>query len=160
VKRLGGSVVLECPPPLAGLFATCPGVDAVVAEGRPLPPFDFQAPLMSLPAVFGTTLETVPADVPYLSADPDRVERWRRFLAELPGRKVGVAGQGNPRHRWDRFRSAPLSAFAPLAAVPGVTLVSLQHGLAAAQINRWYVLCGLDETLISFCSTANLRTIS
>ena len=133
VARRGGRVVVECPRPLARLFATCPGV---VAEREPLPAYDVQCPLMSVPAVIGTTLDTVPAAVPYLSADPERVAGWRDRLASLPGRRVGVVWQGNPRHRWDRFRSVPLEAFASLAAVPCVTLVSLQHGPAAAQVRQ------------------------
>src|SRR5262245_49539197 len=60
VKALGGSVVVECPPPLVPLFATCPGIDRLVAEGEALPDFDVQAPLLSLPGLLGTTPECVP----------------------------------------------------------------------------------------------------
>jgi hypothetical protein len=125
--------VLECPPPLVKLFATCPGVDRVVAEGEVLPAFEVQAPLLSLPAVFGTTLQTVPAAVPYLAAEPAREGRWRRRL-EGGGFQVGVVWQGNPRHPWDRWRSLPLSMLAPLAAVEGVRLESLQKGPGTEQL--------------------------
>ncbi len=131
VKARGAAVVLECPGYLLPLLSTCPGVDRLVAEGAAPPPFDVQVPLMSLPGLLGTTLATVPAAVPYLSADPARVERWGQQLRATGAFTVGVVWQGNPYHQWDRHRSAPLAAFAPLAAVEGVRLVSLQrvHGL-------------------------------
>jgi hypothetical protein len=90
VKVRGGTVLLECPRFLIPLLSTCPGIDRLVAEGAPLPEFDVQVPLLSLPGLLGTTLETVPADMPYLSADAGRVERWRRVLGPLPGFRVGI----------------------------------------------------------------------
>jgi hypothetical protein len=134
VKDRGGRIVLECPPQLAALLVTCPGVDAVVAEGQPLPVFDMQAPLLSLPALFGTTPENLPAAVPYLAAEPDRVETWRQRLEGVAAFRVGVCWQGNRFLRGDRHRSFPLASLAPLAAVPGVRLVSLQKGPGADQL--------------------------
>jgi tetratricopeptide (TPR) repeat protein len=134
VKARGGTVLLECPPGLTRLMATCPGVDRALPGGEGLPPFDVQIPLMSLPAVFGTTLETVPADIPYLFAEPQRVEHWKERLAQVDGYRVGVVWQGNPRFGWDHFRSFPLAALGPLAAVEGVRLVSLQKGPGTDQL--------------------------
>jgi tetratricopeptide (TPR) repeat protein len=133
VHERGGTVLVECPASLIPLFSTCPGIDRLVDEGDELPPFDVYAPLLSLPHLLGTTLETIPADVPYLAPDPARVASWGPVLDGIPGYKVGIAWQGNPRHPWDRHRSIPLAAFAPLARVPGVTLVSLQKGPGAEQ---------------------------
>ncbi len=98
------------------------GIDRVVARGETLPPFDVQIPLLSLPGLFGTTLDTIPATVPYLRADTERSSHWARQLSLLSGFKVGVAWQGSPTFRDDKFRSVALSQFAPLAAVEGVTL--------------------------------------
>jgi tetratricopeptide (TPR) repeat protein len=134
VKARGGRVVLECPGCLVPLFRSLAGVDEMVAEGQSLPAFDVQAPLLSLPGLLGTTLATVPAEVPYLSAVPARVEKWRGRLEAIGGFKVGVVWQGNPRHEWDRWRSVPLARFAPLAALPGVRLLSLQKGPGAEQV--------------------------
>jgi hypothetical protein len=135
VQARGGRVVLECPGPLWPLFRTLGGVDELVTEERwPVLAFDCHAPLMSLPGLLGTTLDTVPADVPYLAADPALVKKWRKRLEPVVGFRVGIAWQGNPHHRWDRWRSVPLAQFEPLAQVPGVRLVSLQHGPGAEQV--------------------------
>src|SRR5262249_1130779 len=80
VNRRGGTVVVECQRSLLALLSRCPGIDRLVDRGSPLPDFDVHVPLLSLPRVFGTTLATVPAEVPYLFADPRLVERWREEL--------------------------------------------------------------------------------
>jgi hypothetical protein len=89
---------------------------------------------MSLPGLLGTTLESVPAEVPYLFAEDELVAEWSRELRSQPGFKIGVVWQGNPHHGWDHFRSFPLALLAPLAAVPGVRLYSLQRGPGARQL--------------------------
>jgi tetratricopeptide (TPR) repeat protein len=160
VKGRGGRVVLECPPPLQALLSSCPGVDELVAEGETPPAFDVQAPLMSLPALFDTTVETMPADIPFLKADETRVAAWRSWLESVDGFRVGVVWQGNPRFQWDRFRSFDLTELAPLAAVPGVKLVSLQKGPGTEQVRalkgRFEVieLDGLDAEGGAFLDTA------
>jgi tetratricopeptide (TPR) repeat protein len=133
VKERGGTVLLACPRALGRLLAGFPGVDRVIEQGADLPAFDCHAPLMGLPGIFRTTPETVPAEIPYLFADPALVEHWRR---EIAGRdfRVGIAWQGNPRFKADRQRSIPLARFAPLAAVPGVRLFSLQKGAGSEQV--------------------------
>src|SRR5262249_47898096 len=77
VKAQGGTVLLLCQPRLLELLSRCRGIDRVLPHGQPLPEFDVHAPLATLPALLGTTLETIPAGMPYLFADPDRVDRWR-----------------------------------------------------------------------------------
>jgi hypothetical protein len=119
------------------LFTTCPGIDRIVAEKTPLPDFDVQAPLMSLPRLLGTTLATVPANVPYLAADPKRVEHWRQRLAGIDGYKIGIVWRGNRYHGWDHFRSFPLAQFEPLARLPGVRLVSLQIDFGTEQLKSF-----------------------
>jgi tetratricopeptide (TPR) repeat protein len=165
VKQRGGHVVVECQPPLVALLTGLPGIDRLVAQKSPLPPFDVHAPLLSLPLLFGTELATVPAEVPYLRADHRLVEHWRDELARVAGAgiRVGIAWQGNPRSADDRRRSLPLEHFEPLARVPGLTLISLQKGPGREQIDRLNdrfavtdLGAQLDETSGPFMDTAAL----
>jgi predicted O-linked N-acetylglucosamine transferase (SPINDLY family) len=134
VKGQGGTVIVECQPAILSLLARTPGIDQLVAKGQALPHFDVQAPLMSLPRIFGSTLANLPANVPYVFADPRLVETWQQEFAAIPEAKIGIGWQGNPKYRDDRYRSIPLVHFAPLAAVPGVRLFSLQKGFGAEQL--------------------------
>jgi tetratricopeptide (TPR) repeat protein len=133
------SVMLEVPRPLVRLLSGLKGLSGIVATGDPLPAFDRWTSMMSLPKVFGTTLATIPADIPYLHADPAEVDAWRRRLTALAGRKVGLVWAGSPRpedprsNAVDRRRSMTLADFAPLANVPDICLISLQVGEPAAQ---------------------------
>jgi hypothetical protein len=126
--------VLAAPEALHPILSGCDGIDALVPRDGQPPAFDLHCPLMSLPAVLGTTLATIPAEIPYLHADPALVEFWRHELAAIEGYKVGIAWQGNPRVLYDRTRSIPLRSFEPLARVEGVRLVSLQKGFGTEQI--------------------------
>ena len=138
-------VVLEVSAPLRHLMASLPGDPSIITEGEPLPHFDLHCPLLSLPLAFGTTLATIPAQIPYLQADRRLAARWRERLSSLPGIKIGLVWAGDSgralpdaRSR-DRRRSIPLSCFAPLArharlgAAPEISFVSLQKGSAAMQ---------------------------
>ena len=129
LRQRGWRVIFEVPSLLARLLDGLADV-TVVAQGDPLPPFDLQCPLLSLPLGFGTTLETIPAAVPYVTAEPERRAFWRQRLPK-DGFRIGIVWQGSPIHSNDRHRSIPLKQFAPLSAIPGVRLVGLQknHGL-------------------------------
>ncbi len=127
---VAGTVLFEAPPRLRRLLSTLPGVPRMVLPGDPLPHVDFVCPLMSLPALTGAA---IPLAIPYLSAEPDRVVRWRQRIG-ADGIKIGIAWQGNPGRTEDRGRSMKLHAFAPLAAVPGVRLISLQKNDGTDQL--------------------------
>ena len=130
----GGRVVLVCPPALARLFGRVPGVASVVTEPPDPATYDVQLPLMSLPHAFGTTPETVPNQVPYLTVARDLLESWERRVTarrQGPGPKVGLCWAGG---RTPLPRTLSLAALAPLAdAAPGVTFYSLQVGPAGAE---------------------------
>ena len=137
----GARVVLRVQAPLAGLVRrSMPGIAAVAARGEALPPHDLHCPMVSLPHAFGTRLETVPGDTPYLEPCPLKAAVWRARLDAWTGGKglrVGLAWAGSPRpgmpeiHAMDRRRSMALARLAPLAVVTGVRFVSLQLGAAA-----------------------------
>jgi tetratricopeptide (TPR) repeat protein len=135
VKQRDGHVLFECPKVLTRILAGCPGIDELIPEGSPLPEFEVQAPLLSLPGLFRTRLETIPANVPYIFPDPALLKHWRESMKHLTGFKIGIAWQGNTKHKLDRHRSIPLRHFAPLAEVPGVRLISLQKGPGAEQLD-------------------------
>ncbi len=119
----GATVLVGCPPPLQRLLETVPGVDRVIADGAPRPAFDYHIPLLSLPLLCQTTLETIPATVPYVGARP---------TAPAPPRRptIGLVWAGNPKHGQDRERSAHLTDFLPLWQVTTGQFVSLQKGKA------------------------------
>ena len=97
VARLGATVLLEVQPPLLELLRGLEGVCQLVAEGDPLPPFDYHCPLMSLPLAFRTTLGTIPADIPYIKADPSKVAYWHTKLEAHTKPRVGLVWSGGFR---------------------------------------------------------------
>ncbi len=138
VRAKGGHVLFACEADLHRLFADLAGVDALLPDPRTLPAdgaFDMHVPLLELPRLFGTKLESIPRQVPYLTVDADQVAAWRpRITADRFN--VGLCWAGRPAHPNDRNRSIALAAFAPLARVPGVTFYSLQKGAAAEQLRQ------------------------
>jgi hypothetical protein len=159
VKRRAAAVIVECPRPLLSVLKSCAGVDRLVARGDGLPPFDVRVPLLSLPGVFGTTLENVPATTPYLFADPGLVSRWREELDRQAGFKIGIAWRGSPAHTNDRVRSFPLACFQPLARLPGVHLLSLQKGAGAEELQdqrNQFPVTEAGSRLEDFADTAAL----
>ena len=122
VLERGGKPILYCPDNLVRLFRRVPGVENVIDRAGPLPEFDVECPLMSLPLAVGTTPATILAKIPYLTGDP---EMWRDRLAGCRGLKVGLVWSG--RAMPDPRRTVPFAELAPLAKVPGITWISLQR---------------------------------
>ena len=171
LARRGARVVLRCREPLVRLFATVPGVEQAVADSAPPPPHDAWASLLSLPHRLGTTVATIPADVPYLIADPQDVEAWRSRLVPAGGRAggrlVGLVWAGNPDQPVDRKRSVALETLLPLFEVAGATIVPLQMGPARKELDglRHRLPPGLPASLMDpvdslkdFADTAALVT--
>ncbi len=151
VAARGGEVVVESLPALAPLLATAPGVAKVVAPGTAVPGAAYYVPLMSLPYVLGTTLATIAASVPYLTA-PASVHILPKASSAL---RVGLVWRGNPQHENDKRRSVPLDLLAPLLDVPEVTFFSLQIGDVGPEHTAWQGrLTDLAPLLTDFAKTA------
>jgi tetratricopeptide (TPR) repeat protein len=110
---LGAEVVFEVQEPLLQLLQGLEGAALVIARGDPMPKCDFKVPLLSLPRLFKTTLETIPSALCYLPRDSSRIQEWRSRLGASDRRRVGLAWSGNPQLPNDRHRSLGLAEFAP-----------------------------------------------
>jgi FkbM family methyltransferase len=136
LKAKGARIIVCCQKPLRRLLERCDGIDQLVPNGDPLPPFDFWTPLLSIPGILRTTLDTIPGECGYIHPDAGLVAEWRRRLNEYTGFRIGIAWQGSPDFHADRQRSVPLKHFAELAKLSGVRLISLQKGPGTDQIKQ------------------------
>jgi Tfp pilus assembly protein PilF len=134
----GAHIVFWAPDELARLIRGQQGIAEVLTGDVNLPRFDYHCPIISLPYVFGTSLETIPASIPYIQADPALAKDW---CDRLPaGRKVGLVWSGEPRgydpaaQALDRRRSLGFPALTPIVTVPDLTFISLQMGAARRQV--------------------------
>jgi len=155
VAKLGAKVILAVQRPLTALMAGLAGVSVVRGQGDPVPPFDAFCPLPSLPLSFETTLETIPADVPYLSAPADRLAKWRAVVEPLARPRIGLMWTrgGSPQDR----RSLPLRLLLPLLERREVQFVALQKELPddeAALLRSTGVPGFLGERLADLADTA------
>jgi tetratricopeptide (TPR) repeat protein len=132
VAARGARVVLVCPKELHSLVRGLPGLVQLLPPTRQFPEFDYHAPLLSLPRIFGTTLENIPADVPYLPAPP--LERLPLEPAAAGCLRVGVVWAGGTRYPKDHLRSLKLAQLLPLLRTPGVQFYSLQVGDKAREL--------------------------
>jgi tetratricopeptide (TPR) repeat protein len=134
VQAAGGRVILDIPPNLRRLAAQIPGLAALVSTGEPLPRFDCRCPLLSLPLAFATTLETIPARVPYLAAPPEALQAAAALPWPAEGLRVGLAWTGKASHPKNRARSVSLELLEPLFNLEGVHFYSLMIGEAVAEL--------------------------
>ena len=135
VQAAGGQVILEVQSQMRRLVAQMPDLVQIVCFGEPLLPFDWHCPLMSLPLAFGTTLDTIPATVPYLTILPE-ADTIRALPGEGRGLRVGLVWAGSPGHLRDRFRSIPLEHLEPLFELEEVQFYSLQMGPGAEELRE------------------------
>jgi tetratricopeptide (TPR) repeat protein len=157
----GARILLRAAPELKAIFESLEGVQRVLSTGQRLPRYDLHCPLMSLPLACGTTLESVPGRVPYLSAPPRRVAAWRRRLGDATRPRIGLAWSGNPAHPSDHQRSLRLERLRPLLQRSGLEIVSLQkqvrdedrEALAASDVTH------LGEELGDFADLAALVSL-
>ncbi len=139
VKARGGRVIFEVPKPLMNIFDNFPGIDQLVeisSTEKTAEDFDFSVPLLSLPGMFQTTLETIPGKVPYILADPHKMRVWQKIV-DKDHFKVGIVWAGGILHKKDSGRSCSLKQFLPLTRIAGVRLYGLQKGPASQQVEEF-----------------------
>lgn len=138
VKDCSAHVIVQTFPPLKDLLSRCPYIDTLITTHDPLPECDHEIPLLSLPMIFGTTPETIPADIPYIFADPMLENYWRMQFNNDKKLRVGLCWDTKKifleEHLHTR-RSIPLQLFAPIAHLDHVSLYSLQQVNGLEQLN-------------------------
>ena len=154
-----GKVVVACDQNLLGVFASAPGVAETTAGPLSAEGFDYQVSLMSLPFALGITLRNLPADVPYLEADPADVDHWRnRFAGLAGGRKVGLVWSGNPRFAAAAQKRCPVDALKNLLSTTDIAWISLQKDAVAEDLERLRAaapgLLSAGDELKDFAATA------
>jgi tetratricopeptide (TPR) repeat protein len=159
VRQRGGRVILETQPALVRLFETSQAADEVISSGsdKPSVHFDLCTSVMDLPELFGTTLQTIPNESPYLFADPQDVQRWHKRIGRH-GYKAGIVWAGNPEHENDQRRSINAEMFAHLKDVsPDIRFFSLQIGDAAKAAEKLIGTIGMEhlgDEIVDLADTA------
>jgi len=156
VAARGGRVILRAGTPLQPLLSNLSGVEEVVPMDRRVPDARWACPLPSLPSIFRTDLDSIPATVPYLHVDPARQAVFQQQMRSSH-LNVGLVWAGSPRNPRDRLRSIALCQLGPILDIEGVQLFSLQCGAAAAQLSEPSLARGiraLERETTDFLDTA------
>jgi tetratricopeptide (TPR) repeat protein len=159
IKAKGGYIIFECHKKhYRKLLQRIKWIDKIIEWSRePSVQFDVHVPLASLPKIFNTTLSTIPADVPYITAEPALVEKWKAKMSSDSHFKIGIVWAGSTGHKEDRARSCSLADLLALTKVKGISLYSLQKGNRAEQALEPPVgmnIINLDMELNDFADTA------
>ncbi len=156
VAERGATVIVECQPELASLLRGSKGIRQVIPQGEELPAFDIQCPLMMLPVLFNTTIDTIPDAIPYLTADPGLVKKWhKRLLDDHSRMKIGIVWSGVSTSR----KFCPPDIFVPLTQLKDVSFYSLQKGEAAKEsvpVPEGMRFYGYTDEIADFSDTAAL----
>jgi Flp pilus assembly protein TadD len=135
VALRGAKVILESQGELVSLLRKVEGLQMVCRQGESLPNFDLHCPLLSLPFIFKTTLASIPDKIPYITANPDLVEKWHNKLSGDDSLlKIGIVWAGDTRPKYGHNRSCPLENFAPLSEIDNITFYSIQKGGPSRQV--------------------------
>jgi hypothetical protein len=153
----GAKIILEMPAALLDLAATLKGSFQLIAEGSPLPKHDLHCPLISLPLVFGTRVDSIPADIPYLFADPEKRRLWQKRLGTKRRPRVGLAWSGSTLNRNNHNRLIPLGTMESLWPID-VEYHALQKmiGPEEKKLLTRHGIAFHDDVLENFSDTAAL----
>ena len=158
VEQLGAKVILEVPSRLLTLCSTLKGQPILIENGKPLPSFDYHCPVMSLPLALKTTVETIPAQIPYLYADDQRKKRWNEKLGNKTVTRIGLVWSGSTWHKNDHNRSLLLNQLTSLLVLP-VEFHSLQKEVREIDIKTLTDFPKINQhqdDLLDFSDTAAL----
>ena len=135
VAQRGARIIVRCPTRLKQLLGTVPGVSSVISDEERTPEFDFCCPLMSLPGIFGTQLDTIPASMPYVHPGPKELRLWEEKLAPYKAAlKIGLAWASHSRSELlSKRKSIALQSLAPFGRAAEAVFFSLQKGPAAEE---------------------------
>lgn len=162
LKDDGARIILEVSQPLMRLFSKLDCVDKLWVKSirestKDIDRFDFHIPILGLPSIHKSSIETIPLNVPYLTVHPAIVSSWGNWMMDVKGFRVGIVWAGNPNHKNDHNRSCLLSRFKELSDLPGVELISLQK----EKYDKWtdveplsVVAQDMSEDLDDFTDTA------
>jgi hypothetical protein len=156
MAAIGAKVLIGVHRPLVAVLATVPGVAQVFADGDELPDFDFYCSLLSLPLAFSTEPATIPANIPYIRPQDERIVKWRDRLPANGRVRVGICWAGTGEHSNNRNRSLTLERFAAIFSIPGVDFVSLQKDVDDDQsaILQHFEVTQLGQEFSDFADTA------
>ncbi len=154
----GTEVIFQAPPSLMSVMSTLRTQATIISTDDSLPPFDAYCPLMSLPYVFKTSLNSIPAETPYLFADEDKFVSCMARLGHKRAFRVGVVWSGSARHSNDSSRSLPLKELVPLLDLP-IEWHALQQEYRATDLKTLEGLSSIhrhESHLHDFSDTAAL----
>ncbi|CAN2041792.1 protein O-GlcNAc transferase [Candidatus Magnetomoraceae bacterium gMMP-15] len=153
LKKLGGTLLIECHSSLVRLFSSIINKKCIVVRGSEVPEFDMHIPLMSLPHLFKTELNSIPKDSPYLYPPEDADNEILNIIKAYDNKtKVGFVWSGNPKHGHDSKRSCDLFYFKPLFELSDFIFFSLQK----VGIKANFPVIDLSELLHDFADTASV----
>ena len=151
--------VLACSGDLVPILRQIPGLGRIVTRWETTGEFDAYMPLSGMPRIAGTTLETIPAAIPYLHPDPAKIAAWRQRIEALTPRgkkRIGLVWAGRPTHKNDRKRTVRLDQFAPLFARDDIAIITVQKGDQIAQVGGYFgaaPLVNLGPSIHDFTDT-------
>ncbi|MBF0450623.1 MAG: tetratricopeptide repeat protein [Candidatus Magnetomorum sp.] len=142
IKSKGGTVTFGTFPKMVRLLSTVQGLDRVFHQ-EPMSNFDYQIPLLSLPAIFETDIDTIPTNIPYIHP-PETVGEWISIVRNHPAKlKIGIAWAGSLKHPEDHLRSIPIEKFHPLLSLihtNEIAFFSLQIGERGLSGKNEYII--------------------
>lgn len=155
IAKSGGKIIVECEKSLLKLFSTIPEISLLIEKGKRIPHFDVQAPLLSLPYIMKTGIDSIPHQIPYLFPDASAIDLY----PDPECKNIGIVWAGNPKHKNDKNRSVDFHYFADLFRIKRTKFYSLQAGPRGADCKTFAttgLIRDLREFLTDYAATASV----